>query len=606
MSAIVISKSPPFDNPTSGVTFNEFIKGGYRGSKSQVDLVAAPPRSALWDLAGEDPSLDLRFSELRSLRDAVTGKQLVDFSRVGGATRVNEQGIIETIYENLIPWSQEFSNSAWAKNSSVLTADTLTAPDGTITADTLTAGVDTADTWHGVLTPSYTFVSGTTYTMSVHVKAGTSEGFMFVVPSGIFGSGAARFDLTTGTLLAASGGVTGNVEDVGGGWYRLSATATALANGAGQYQLREGPDGDTFFYTSDGTGFIYIWGAHLNRGSSPFPYYATTTERFYGERFDHDPTTGESLGLLVEEQRTNLLRRSEDFLSTWVPGAGVTVTADSSQGSPLASGQVFRIDYSSESLNFTQGVTGVSDLTYTLSIYVKGTAGKTIRLSSANMTGATNFTLTGGWQRISITGTSSATNINFGLSTFGGVTARTIYATAAQLEAGAFPTSYIPTTDAAATRAADVATITGTNFSSWYRQDEGTVFADVTVLSTTKNNQTISIDDGTSANRIELRLVGGATNIRHDMVAGGVVQHNGVIAVGSGLRRVAALGYKSADTRLQSGSTGQTFLGPTVPAANQIRLNYASFSNGELNGTIRRLVYWGQRLPNNALQAITQ
>jgi hypothetical protein len=323
-------------------------------------------------------------------------------------------------------------------------------------------------------------------------------------------------------------------------------------------------------------------------------------------RFDHDPTTGESLGLLVEEQRTNLLRRSEDFLSTWVPGAGVTVTADSSQGSPLASGQVFRIDYSSESLNFTQGVTGVSGLTYTLSIYIKGTAGKTIRLSSANMTGATNFTLTGGWQRISITGTSSATNINFGLSTFGGVTARTIYATAAQLEAGAFPTSYIPTTDDAATRAADVATITGTNFSSWYRQDEGTVFADVTVLSTTKNNQTISIDDGTSANRIELRLVGGATNIRHDMVAGGVVQHNGVIAVGSGLRRVAALGYKSADTRLQSGSTGQTFLGPTVPAVNQIRLNYASFSNGELNGTIRRLVYWGQRLPNNVLQAITQ
>jgi hypothetical protein len=49
---------------------------------------------------------------------------------------------------------------------------------------------------------------------------------------------------------------------------------------------------------------------------------------------------------------------------------------------------------------------------------------------------------------------------------------------APQLELGAFPTSYIPTTGAAATRAADVASISGSNFSSWYRQDEGTVFAD--------------------------------------------------------------------------------------------------------------------------------
>jgi len=47
----------------------------------------------------------------------------------------------------------------------------------------------------------------------------------------------------------------------------------------------------------------------------------------------------------------------------------------------------------------------------------------------------------------------------------------------AQVEAGAFPTSYIPTTTATVTRAADVASMTGGNFSSWYNQNEGTLLA---------------------------------------------------------------------------------------------------------------------------------
>jgi hypothetical protein len=51
-----------------------------------------------------------------------------------------------------------------------------------------------------------------------------------------------------------------------------------------------------------------------------------------------------------------------------------------------------------------------------------------------------------------------------------------IYFWGAQLEVGAFPTSYIPTTTSTVTRSADVASITGSNFSSWYRQDEGTMF----------------------------------------------------------------------------------------------------------------------------------
>ena len=651
MSAIVISKSPPFDNPTSGVTFNEFIKGGYRGSKSQVDLVAAPPRSPLWDLAGEDPSLDLRFAELRSLRDAVTGKQLVDFSRVGGGTRVNEQGIIETVYENLIPWSQEFSNSVWAKNSSVLTADTLTAPDGTITADTLTAGVDTADTWHGVYTPIYTFVSGTTYTMSVHVKAGTSEGFMFVVPSGIFGSGAARFDLTTGTLLAVSGGVTGNVEDVGGGWYRLSATATALANGAGQYQLREGPDGDTFFYTSDGSGFIYIWGAHLNRGSSPFPYYATTTERFYGERFDHNPATGESLGLLVEEQRTNSIRNNTMVGAVaGTPGTLPTnwtgnTTANGITREVVGTGAENGISYidlrysgtPTSSFNifaaFEPGnqVVAANGQTWTASAYIRLAAGSTSGLSNLSLIVAgrdsSGAGIAGQFRQAPIVPTSAVIVSQRAFSTFLFTSASVAFIRSQvsfdvtnglaiditlrigmpQLEQGDFATSVIPTAGTAVTRAADVCSLSGSNYSSWANANEGSLFAEFSPRTNTVFGVAYQ-SNGTVNEAVRLFYNNAISNYTFSVRTGGQEQSsvNNLGAYASQSERIVSAYALNNLAAVRNGGAVSTDTSAQLPVGmDRLELGTTQSAN-YLNGHIRRLVYWGQRLPNNVLQAITQ
>jgi hypothetical protein len=270
-------------------------------------------------------------------------------------------------------------------------------------------------------------------------------------------------------------------------------------------------------------------------------------------RFDHNPTTGESLGLLVEEARTNLLLNS-GTLST----QSATVTAVA------------------HTLHFT------------------GTG--TITLTGASTAGPLVGTGTGEANRVSLTFTPTAGSLTLTVS--GTVTN-------AQLEAGAFRTSYIATAGATATRAADVASITGSAFSSFYRAYEGTMFADVTVLSTAKTNQVISIDDGTTNNRIELRVVGATTAILHNMTAGGVAQNNGSITVGSDPRRVVALSYRSGDTRLQSGVIGTTLTGATVPTVTQIQLNKATFANGEINGTIRRFCYWPQRLPNSTLQSIT-
>jgi hypothetical protein len=128
-------------------------------------------------------------------------------------------------------------------------------------------------------------------------------------------------------------------------------------------------------------------------------------------RFDHNPATGESLGLLVEEARTNLLLNSAT-LST----QSATVTATSTTLSFYGTGTVT--------------LTGVS------------TAGPLVGTGASNRVSLT-FTPTAGSLTLTVSG--SVTN--------------------AQVEAGSFPTSYIPTTTATVTRAADVATLANTGSS---------------------------------------------------------------------------------------------------------------------------------------------
>jgi hypothetical protein len=139
-------------------------------------------------------------------------------------------------------------------------------------------------------------------------------------------------------------------------------------------------------------------------------------------RFDHDPVTLVCKGLLIEEQRTNDIRGS---------------IAPATQ---------------------TRTVTAVP---YTLSFYGTGTIVLSgVHVATVNGTGAyptraiLTFTPTAGSLVLTITG--SVTN--------------------AQLEAGAFATSWIQTTSfSSITRSADVCSITGSGFTGFWNQSAGTL-----------------------------------------------------------------------------------------------------------------------------------
>ncbi|CAK0750464.1 hypothetical protein CCP3SC1AL1_170004 [Gammaproteobacteria bacterium] len=241
-------------------------------------------------------------------------------------------------------------------------------------------------------------------------------------------------------------------------------------------------------------------------------------------RFDHNPTTGESLGLLVEEARTNVQLYSEQFdqWPPWFNGTTLTVTANAGT-SPSGTTTADKIIPS-----VVSGIHYITDLatrgsgTFSFSVYAKASgyprlglrvydgtayqirvtfdllAGTVVLLES----GTARITPVGdGWYRCSGTGTSASGSMGSvagwvieslpstatvqGSFTGDGTSGALLWG--AQVEVGAFPTSYIPTTTATVTRAADVASITGANFSSWYNVSQGTTFF-ATLLQTPVGN----------------------------------------------------------------------------------------------------------------------
>ena len=365
-------------------------------------------------------------------------------------------------------------------------------------------------------------------------------------------------------------------------------------------------------------------------------------------RFDHNPTTRESLGLLVEEQRTNLLLRSEEFnIGTWSK-LNTTITADAvtSPTGTLTADKLVENATTDGKLT-AQSATLVASATYSASIYIKAAERPAllfhVRESSYNirfggffntstgvftaesagggvLTGSSFTNIGNGWYRCTITGTLGAVtsavvtgylanNVN-NIGYLGDGTSG-IYLWGAQLEAGAFPTSYIPTTSATVTRAADVASISSSAFSSWYRQDEGTLFVNATTNATHGGSNSfprkLSISDGTNSNSIEdyYRVLASYTDTGYVVTVAGVNQaqfdtnnqRNGQSSV---------IGYAANNFAFAVGGTVvATDLSGTVPTTTQLRLGQRGDGSAALNGTIRRLTYWPVRLPNATLQSLT-
>jgi hypothetical protein len=151
-----------------------------------------------------------------------------------------------------------------------------------------------------------------------------------------------------------------------------------------------------------------------------------------------------------------------------------------------------------------------------------------------------------------------------------------------------------------------VATITGTAFSSWYRQDEGTVFSEaVSVRPSSDTTRVVAISDGSAANSIRFN----AASTTHTVVTSNVNEATYSFTLNNNARNNWALAYKANDIGAAlNGVAGTNDTSATLPSVNQVEIGRLAdgTSSSRLVGTIRRLTYFRARLPNTTLQRLTQ
>ena len=518
------------------------------------------------------------------------------------------------VRQNLLLQSEDFTNASWTKSgfgtgvAPTVTANQGVAPDGTLTADRVDfncVGATSPD--RSVVSQTYASATvGAPYTSSLYIKA---------------------FDATsvgkTIRFTNESSSVNQVLITLTDQWQRVPNT---FAAGSTSYAVVIETRGTV---TSSATASVLLWGAQLNTGSTALTYTATTTAPY---------TLVAARGLLIEEQRANLLLQSNDFLTSWSP-TNVTRTLASTTGPDGTLSGVKLEATAAAATAFYQQVTSTST-SHTFAVYVKQGTGAavantfgfrnittltnlvfvTLNFStgaiaySVGSTGASATNIGNGWWRvvISVTAGITASDLVAGYVGWSGAVATAgdfLYAYGAQIEAGAFATSYIPTVASQVTRSADSASIT--TLTPWFNPTEGAIFLEYVATADpagTYRTQ-VKIVDGGGTNYLQFRnqnpsATTATTN--NQVVAASVTQVDITSASLSASAIIkTTLAYKVNDfAAATNGAAPITDASGSVPTG----LTTLTFSGGAFAAGqtwYRNLSDYPTRLPNATLQGLT-
>jgi hypothetical protein len=372
-------------------------------------------------------------------------------------------------------------------------------------------------------------------------------------------------------------------------------------------------------------GTLYIYGAQLNIGSTAKPYFPTT-DRLNVPRLTYQNGGGGCPSLLLEKQSTNLFTYSEQLDNGAWTKNNTTVTANATT-SPDGTSNADKIADSintSSAFYFYQSPATTSTQ-YTSSGYFKKGEYNFVTLHAFGINGAVFNLNTGvlvsqsggtgtiqsvgdGWYRCTFTFTAGGSAVFFSQSPAGnisytGTIGSGIYGWGLQCEASSYPTSYIPTTSASATRVADACFKTG--ISSLIGQTEGVVFVDFVCNGLENYGTPLSLNDGSANNYIWLTTFGNG-DLRVEVYNGSVQASITYSTLIVGQRYKVALAYKQNDFAFYvNGNLIGTDTSGNVPSSLS-RLDYDLANNWALQSEkINQAVLFKTRLTNAELASLT-
>jgi hypothetical protein len=343
-------------------------------------------------------------------------------------------------------------------------------------------------------------------------------------------------------------------------------------------------------------------------------------------RYDYNNQSRQNFGLLLEPAKTNLLAGGGRPIPANQVAAG-NILSTSTDVPYLEAGSVIskHVRYPSSTGDNNMGYHGTTipgNTAHALSTYVWIPSATTVTSVGLTSDGVSftqfnaDLTKRDQWQRVYTTATTTATQFIISVLRPNGMTdGGIIYSTCWQIEAGTYPTSYIPTFTASATRSADAVSIAGQNFNSWYTQGQGTVFLETYLYGprTGVSGFMAALYQSATA-YIGMQYVDAAGRFTgtNYCVANGITHITTNVDGGNNnfnqINKQAIAFDPTSFTAFFNGkeySTSTTFGG--IPVVSQLSLGGRAGSGSDFpgHGSIRRVTYYPQKLSTAQLQVLT-
>ena len=584
------------------------------------------------------PTLNLDFANSGKLDSRLS------YSRSSGGTYMSNEKSLNS--ENLLPYSNDLSQSVWTKRNLTVPANNIAAPDGTSSASSL---LETAATGTHDFYEEFTAVSGKSYTFTMYAKANGRD-TLHVSPQATSTIASVVYDLTAATSTVISGSADSHsIAAIGStGWFKLQVTVTATASGTGFLQTYFKVGGSTS-YAGDATKGAYIWGCQvssigetvlnetsgqIHREFAPtLKTAAADAARFEYAADGQSVGSGTAKGLLIEAQATNLLTYSEDWAnSDFTKFVAITSNAGIAPTGELAADLVTATSSAGDHIT-RQSLTVVSGQTYSMSVFAKASGCNFVRIggaSTAAMPAQASFDLVNGtvgtvdygtakiedvgngFYRCSVTGTAASntsTHLEIRLMQSDNTPSWTgddysgLLLFGQMAEQSSSVSSYIKTTSSSVSRAADSCSValSETNYSG----GEGSLVVDLSINGRTSGIGAV-ISDGSTENYYQVgQFATSLTYILYSELNNSVQANITQSETSVGSKKLAASWDTNDISACLDGGTVTTDTSNAFPLLTDLDIGSNPTGAAVLNGHVKRLSLFNVALSDTELKTLT-